>query len=310
MRREGIEIKNSSNGKKQCMFCGHNELIFLYNYDNYQIIQCKKCLAAQTKNMPSEEELKKFYDGFLFNANIKYKEILSHERFKNWFESYNLPQNAKMLDIGGGGGFFSFAFEFFNLGEATYIDLDSQACEFAKKLNITNIINDNVSSLVNMSGKKYDFIYCRHVIEHLVNPTEIIDFAINLLSDKGVFILQLPNGLSYEQIFEKPYFLERINNFKRFNNFSLAKSLKLILSVKTAYAIAPPRHLWAISKKAMDLYLAQNRDITYNLKIANLNDDVFSPWHVPKNPIYNFFVNNFLAKINGGVHMIYEIRKK
>lgn len=296
---------------RKCSFCGSPKQTYIYDMNGFAIYQCKNCLNVYTANMPSKETLKKFYDGFLFFADKENKKLLTQERFKNWFDSFKLKPNAKMLDVGGGGGFFSYAFEYFSKGEATYIDLDAQACEFAKKeVGLKNVINADVADLPELTDKKYDFIYSRHLIEHLTEPTEFINNVVKLLADDGVFVLQFPNGLSFERIIEDDHRNIRIQLLKTSNSFSTFDSLKILLSKKTAFGLDPIRHLWAITPRAMKMFLSKNRAIEFKVKEFSINDDVYSPWRPYKNDLKTRFKRNVLSKILGGAHLVCIIKKK
>jgi 2-polyprenyl-3-methyl-5-hydroxy-6-metoxy-1,4-benzoquinol methylase len=149
-------------------------------------------------HLPSESEINNFYQGFNFQTDLCNYDLIATLAIKEWLHGFNLPQNAKMLDVGGGGGFFAKAFQEFGFGESTYVDLDSGACDFAKdQMELERVICDSVENGDNyFKGQKFDFIYCRHVVEHLVNPAQLIMQCAELLSEKGTFIVQCPNGLS------------------------------------------------------------------------------------------------------------------
>ena len=298
---------------KKCLFCD-GERAEIYTLNGYHSAQCKNCLTVGVEEEISPEELSKFYSGFAFSSSLRKKKLVIKPAIKQWLESLNLPQNPKMLDIGGGGGFFSYAFEHFCFGESFYIDLDDTACDFAKNsLNLKNVINDDVKNIKNYYEDGFDFIYCRHVIEHLINPVELIDTAIDLLSENGVFVLQFPNGISYENI----GYPERIKNYgkkrRKSNNWSLLKTIKSVCSPQIAHGLDPLRHLWAISEKGVREYLKHRNDIEIQVKTAPLSDEVYSPYHLIKTPLSKFrtfIVNNTFAKINGGMHLVFFIRKK
>lgn len=87
--------------------------------------------------------IKKYYDGFLgqLDANLMStvesaaKKLFSHLGLRS-------GRNLKMLDIGGGGGFFSKAFEDLGYGESTYVDLDPQSRNFARdNLKLEKVLN-------------------------------------------------------------------------------------------------------------------------------------------------------------------------
>ncbi len=297
---------------KQCCFCGGN-LSFSYILNGLPIVYCSDCHTSTIDKMPDNKDLEKFYDGFKFSISDNTSKLICNNNIKNWFAGFNLPTDAQMLDIGGGGGYFSYAFEQFGFGKATYIDIDPQACKYAKEtLDISNVICDDVHNISsNKTNKKYDFIYCRHVIEHLTDPISMIHKAISLLSDQGYFVLQFPNGLSFERLHEIKQLKLRIHSIKEPNNWSYLKTLSVLFSRRTAFDLWPVRHLWAISKKGMSIALSNVKGISYDVKTANILDKIYSPYSaypLKRNKFKNF-TRNIFCKFHGGVHLIFIIKK-
>lgn len=269
----------------------------------YDIYQCSNCYTATVENMPSDEELQKFYSGFKYKINKNYIKKYESEIFRKWFLSFGFKDGAKMLDLGG-GGYFSYAFQKFNIGESYYIDLDDEACQFpSKELNIKNVINGDARDLGRIFNHKFDFIYSRHLIEHLKNPTELIDAAINQLAPSGVLLPQFPNGRSLEYFGYMNLLQHRIKVICDSNNFSKAKTLIKLFGPKMAHGIDPIRHLWAISPKGISEYL-QKKGVKFVLKTAPLSDPIYSPHFKVKNQIITKIINNTLVKIHGGTHLM------
>lgn len=304
---------------KECILCSH-ESEFIYNLKGFRVLQCKYCKTCFVENMPSEQELNDFYNGFKYCINEENKKLIVNDKFKKWFKSFKLPQNAKMLDIGGGNGYFSLAFEQLGIGKATYIDLDPTACKYVETLGINKVINDDVKNLANHSDEKYDFIYSRHVIEHLINPLVLIDETIKLLSDDGVFVLQLPNGKSLERLTDTNNKAQRIKLLKDSNGFTDNKANRVLYSSKTAFDLVPPRHLWAFSIKGLKKYLSKNKDIQFKITTKSIMDEVYSPFmgqqKFPNSKLKKIFrpIKNLLRTLYslpaGRAHVVIEIRKR
>lgn len=293
---------------KKCLFCG-GDTEYWYNIDNYEVCGCKNCATSFVNNMPTDKELSDFYDGFKFCINTKNKLKIVSKAYKYFYDSFNLPKNAKMLDIGGGGGFFSSAFERFGFGKSTYIDIDAQACEYAHSLGISNVINANVCDLKNISDERYDFIYCRHVVEHLVNPVPVIDAAIDLLDKGGVFVLQFPNGKSLERLASRKFRQQRIKTLMDSNkDFSYLKALKTIYSSRTGNDVYPPRHLWGITVSGIKEYLSAKENISYTIEVKSIRDKIWSPYYVDTKDYLSFSML-LHEMVFGGCHIICKIKK-
>ena len=93
-----------------CVFCeGENK--FLYKMGEYNILRCSNCGTGSIDPLPSQQQLLEKYDGFLGELD-RHPLVNVEYAAEKMFEGLCFPrgQDLKMLDIGGGGGFFSKAF--------------------------------------------------------------------------------------------------------------------------------------------------------------------------------------------------------
>jgi SAM-dependent methyltransferase len=217
-----------------------------------------------------------------------------------------------MLDIGGGGGFYAKVFEVSGFGESTYIDLDSDACKFAKeKIELTNVLNQDATKL-DAKDHRYDFIMCRHLVEHLVNPADFILKLTGILAEGGVLLIVCPNGDSLEYFaYPQLNLKERVQKIQAASGLSkFAVNLKF-LSGQMLHGIDPPRHLWAISRKGMRCFLEAYR-IHFEIDTFPLTDPVYSPYYSSRSftqKICSFIGDTFSSKLAGGTHLSVVIRK-
>lgn len=83
------------------------------------------------------------------------------------------------------------------------MDIDEEACHFAStNLGLKRVYCGSLTdlrSLLPIHG--FDFIMCRHVIEHLIDPASVILDLLSLLSVGGVLVVSCPNGASKEGLF-------------------------------------------------------------------------------------------------------------
>jgi 2-polyprenyl-3-methyl-5-hydroxy-6-metoxy-1,4-benzoquinol methylase len=265
-----------------CSFCG-GELIHIYNMNGYKINQCKNCYTSIASPLPSDVELIDFYNGFLVALNILKLQNYLSSFIKKWLESYKLPVKSNFLDLGGGGGFISYAFEYFGFGDGYYLDIDKQSCDFARnELKLKHVVNQDIKAFT--TDDKFDLIFCRHVLEHLKDPFSIIKNSLNLLKENGTLVLIFPNGLSYEYIGHPRLMKSRIVKLLKSNNWNIIKILRIVFSRKIAHGIDPIRHLWAISDIGIDIWLKTNvENITFKIKYANIDDKVYSPHYFARN---------------------------
>jgi 2-polyprenyl-3-methyl-5-hydroxy-6-metoxy-1,4-benzoquinol methylase len=127
-----------------------------------------------------------------------------------------LPPNATVLDVGCGNGIITRS-----IGEVGYtvygIDVSEKAIAKAKELNkFPNVSFDVISAeqLV-AEGKKYNAIICSEVLEHLNRPEDLLITLYQSLTDTGVLIVTVPNGMGPRELFvTKPViWLQKKDNF-------------------------------------------------------------------------------------------------
>ena len=129
-------------------------------------------------------------------------------RFKDWKYYYTkfLPPSfeASILDIGCGEG--SFIYFLLGLGykNASGIDISNQQIELGRSLGIKNIECGDLYEHLS-SGKKYDLIIARDILEHFTKQQvyDISKLISNALLPGGKLLLQVPNGqgIFYTEVF-------------------------------------------------------------------------------------------------------------
>jgi 2-polyprenyl-3-methyl-5-hydroxy-6-metoxy-1,4-benzoquinol methylase len=128
----------------------------------------------------------------------------------------NLPAGAVVLDVGCGNGVISR-----NLGANGFnvygIDVSEKAISKAKELNKYSNVNFDVVSAEQLiaDGKKYNAIICSEVLEHLNKPSDLLKTLHQSLTDNGVLIVTVPNGMGPRELFvTKPViWLQKKDNF-------------------------------------------------------------------------------------------------
>lgn len=177
------------------------EKVFLNEFGFYEL-----------KNKPSNEDVKAYYKNLYYQESKgSYEKMYSEEEieyFKNKLEQkYLLVKDAinfedvvelKFLDIGCGEGW---SLEFFKRlnWEVTGIDFSSYGCKLFNPGMIDYLIEGDmfirIEELIK-EEKKYDCIYLLNVLEHVLDPLKLLERCYQLLSEKGVLLIQAPNDFS------------------------------------------------------------------------------------------------------------------
>ena len=282
----------------------------------YAIYQCSCCKTGFVAPMPTQKTLKNLYNGFLTDLN---KDKMPEPSIAaSLFHQLGLRKKRnkfKMLDIGGGGGFFCKAFEDLDYGMATYVDLDPKSCQFAQKdLGLKRVYNIDAMKISDLTNEKYDFIYCRHLIEHLMKPTDFLLGISKMLTKNGRFVVQFSNGDSLEYLaYNHLNILYRCSKIRNSNKFSYVKTLQLMLFGQMLHGMDPPRHLWAITQKGISLW-AQKNKLLCDSFARHIGDALFSPGFTKKNrfigKLIDFIGQRFLSSLKGGTHLVAILRNQ
>lgn len=300
-----------------CKACGEKELRKIYLYDEYSILKCPKCGTGVASPIPDEHVIENFYNGFL--SSLSKEEVLKKAPLaKKFFNRIKLtsPNNLNFLDLGGGEGLFSHAFEYYSFGTSTYVDRDPKSCEFVKKnLNINKVLTGDVNNLFTILNEdRYDVIYSRHLIEHLADPFEAIEKSIQILQHNGLAIHQCPNADSLEYlVYKNSNLWTRYRTIRESTGLSHIYLFWRFLAGDILHGMDPPRHLWAITPKGMMLW-AKRKNYHVEVFTTHIGDLPFSPeFKKKKSPGFRFakFIGQeILAPIRGGTHLIAKFCKQ
>lgn len=189
---------------------------------------------------PAEKDLGKYYasesyishtdanDSFIDKIYQAVKNFTIKQKVK-LIESFK-TENRSILDIGCGTGDFLVACKASGW-EVHGIEPNEKAREIAAdKLKLKNHPNNSEKIHVDIqellkSSRKYDVISMWHVLEHVSNLKEYIEYLKGLLTTNGILIIAVPNFRSFDAEYYKEHW--------------------------AAYDV--PRHLWHFSKKSISL---------------------------------------------------------
>lgn len=119
-------------------------------------------------------------DGYYDNARVEMLEFL--------------PKNAKkVLDVGCGNGVFADAIKKRNNAEVWGIELMEQEAIKAKNILHKTFIGPCEDHIDALPDNYFDTIYFNDVLEHLVDPYNVLERVKNKLSKNGVIISSIPN---------------------------------------------------------------------------------------------------------------------
>lgn len=210
---------------KSCLVCLSNNLLALKGYEKHNLVKCAKCGLVFMKQIPTNEELNKYYSVYSYSTEqpISLITIKRYNTLLDEFEKFRETNN--LLDVGCGQGFF--------LDEAKKRGWNVFGTEFSpaavaicKKKNIETIqgkLNPKDFSI------KFDVITSFEIIEHINTPIDEIIKIHQLLRTSGLFYCTTPNWNSIARKYLKAnhYDINYPEHLIYFTKTTLKKLLKL-----------------------------------------------------------------------------------
>jgi len=209
-------MRNNIN-EVSCVFCKTGtgrywfSKISLDDKKSYPIYICKNCKGGFVFPTPTSEYLSSYYASSTnsMEANLskghidkQYDQVLEEEKYypNSTIDSTRIAANLKkmcmgnkVLDIGGGYGFFSR--ELIKLGfKVESIELNEKARKVYERMN--GFEPQNVSFDANFAAKnlgKYDAVLLSQVLEHLPMDQDPIKNIQLILKDDGVCAIAVPH---------------------------------------------------------------------------------------------------------------------
>ncbi len=107
----------------------------------------------------------------------------------------HVPANARrVLDVGCGGGEFGRSLKERGAQEVVGIEIVERAWELAKQ-NLDDAILGNIETMeLPFADDYFDCVVFADVLEHLVNPAEVLRKTARVLNPDGVIIASIPNA--------------------------------------------------------------------------------------------------------------------
>jgi 2-polyprenyl-3-methyl-5-hydroxy-6-metoxy-1,4-benzoquinol methylase len=206
---------NSSNAANiTCLICGNNsEIIQTGLFDTrfgihavYSIARCAACGLEQTTPLPSSDEIKSLYEAY-YNfggeSGTPYAFLrslfLSSLFYRFWMlidgdiSFHSKRGNGRLLDVGcnEGRGLELYAGNGFI---AEGLELNEAAAEVARLRGLMvhkHLIEDFVPAV------PYDVVVLSNVLEHSLNPVDMLNHVNRLLRPGGELWISCPNNLSW-----------------------------------------------------------------------------------------------------------------
>ncbi len=181
--------------------------------DTFTIKQCRACSLVYLSPRPALEELSRIYPSSYhafafseadFGLVFKVRRRLEAQRLLAWCR--NLPDDARIIDVGCGDGFHLELLK--NFGKKTWqlegVDTDERAVERAEKKGLT--VHHGLLEKLDLPPETYDLAIVIQTIEHLAAPPQLLANVRKLLRPGGRVVIVTDNTDSPDfRLFKQRY---------------------------------------------------------------------------------------------------------
>lgn len=204
-----------------CNLCKSEDIVLVDT--DHNISKCNHCGYIFDNPRPTFDELINFY-----SKEDKYDSWLKEEKGRDvlWQRRLRMVKKFKkagtLLDIGTGiGQFLYFARNDFEV-EGT--EISESAIKVAKEKYNLNLIKGKIED-IDFRDRRFNVITLFHILEHVHDPSSVIEKCYGLLSDEGVLIISAPNEIN--SFIRRPAVrllsILRVGRFRKYGKFGLPK---------------------------------------------------------------------------------------
>ncbi len=173
--------------------------------EEFTIVSCETTNFLFTNPRPKEKDIFKYYDfeDYISHTNKEsdfisklYQTVRSRSIKIKYRLISNLINSKKILDIGSGTGEF--------LSYMKSKGFETYGVEIAKKARELSIKNHKLfvkDSILSLGENNFDVITMWHVLEHVYDLDGYMKKIKDLLNDKGILIVAVPNHKCFDQKF-------------------------------------------------------------------------------------------------------------
>lgn len=180
--------------------------------EDFKIVTCESCSFKFTNPRPENEILGNYYksEEYISHSNTK-KGIIS--RLYHAVRNYTLKKKIQLvskhvsrgtiLDYGCGTGMFLKVCQ--DAGWKSFgMEPDEGARKIGSEMGLT-VFSDKITLNEYTNSQSFDAITLWHVLEHVTDLDDTLNFFKTRISDKGVLIIAVPNHTSFDAQYYKEF---------------------------------------------------------------------------------------------------------
>lgn len=147
------------------------------------------------------QEAKGSYEHEYTTDELRYFQVKLEQRLEV-IRRYNKRETGRLLDVGCGEG-YTLAFFKEKGWSVKGIDFSSAGIESKNPECLSNLVTGDIFNLLKEEindEQNYNIIWLQNVLEHVIDPIELLGYLRSLISPEGMVVVTVPNDCSITQL--------------------------------------------------------------------------------------------------------------
>ncbi len=199
----------------------------------YELAKCSNCGFIWQTYILNNENMQRLYSDWISKTDSLNKKKNADIEFYRKYASQvyfiallfdKKPADINILDYGMGWGYWCMMAKAFGYQVHGY-EVSKDRIKYARN-NAINILEDSLE----LCRYRYDFININHVLEHIINPVQVLENLYQVLNPNGVIRISVPDGASIEgQVFDENWKASKnaVHPLEHINCFTGSTLIKL-----------------------------------------------------------------------------------
>lgn len=175
----------------KCYICNSSNYRSITNKSKYLIVRCQNCSFSFTTPIPDQKEIEEYYSKFDYKDSLLAEKVIRSDAKRSLRKiSKYVKKKGELLDVGCGRGYF--LDESRKLGWKVHgVDTSEVVTDYARSKLHLDVLCRNIFSF--QPAQAFDLITLNQVVEHFVNPKELINQCGKHLIKGGLLYIATPN---------------------------------------------------------------------------------------------------------------------
>jgi len=240
--QDDMNDQGKLNQERACPVClsGERNLLYHQNFNDnkdialtnqYDVVSCRQCGFVFASGIPSKADFDTYYEKlskyeFSHRSGRVAGDYLSYyQKVVDFLEPFIVDKETEILDMGCSTGALLSVFKERGYSRLLGVDPSPSCVKSVKDLYGIDSVLGNIDNL--HSEAKFDLVILSAVLEHLVDIRSAIFKIRDMLTDRGLLFIEVPDAENFVFHLSAPFqqfSVEHINYFSR-------EALKNLLSV-------------------------------------------------------------------------------